>query len=92
MGTLEQSEENGEKNIGEMKKEVAPVDKQSTFQNPLGGLRTHLSQSGTDKGHFLLRSQTVYFIYLFTIFKQACPVQHGWFKWRPVKNSIIQIN
>ena len=32
------------------------------------------------------------FIYLFTIFKQACPVQHGWFKWRPVKNSIIQIN
>ena len=35
----------------------------------------------------------IYFIfYLFTIFKQACPVQHGWFKWRPVKNSIIQIN
>ena len=32
------------------------------------------------------------FIYLFAIFKQACPVQHGWFKWRPVKNSTYYTN
>ena len=38
------------------------------------------------------KSRISLFIYSFMIFKQACPVQHGWFKWRPVKNSIIQIN
>ena len=34
----------------------------------------------------------IFLFCLFTIFKQACPVQHGWFKWRPVKNCITQIN
>ena len=32
---------------------VASVDKLSTFQNPLGGLRTHLSQSRMHKEPFL---------------------------------------
>ena len=45
--------QNSETILRDVKKEVAPVDKLSTSQNPLGGLRTHLSQSRTHKEPFL---------------------------------------